>query len=39
MTLFIACLLLYEFHYDRPWYALAVIIWLIRTSYYRIDSK
>jgi len=30
MTLFIACLLIYNFHMEPWWYGVAVVLWVVR---------
>jgi hypothetical protein len=33
MTLFIACLLLYHYGMEWPWYLLAVFLWLLPSAF------
>lgn len=33
MTLFIACLLIYNFHMAPLWYGIAAVLWMLQTFY------
>lgn len=39
MTLFIACLLIYNFHMEWWWYGIAGVLWLIHAYQHRGDME
>lgn len=39
MTLLIACLLIWAFRLAWWWYALAVVVWLVRVRWYAILAR